>query len=305
MNNGTVLVTGVHGFIGRHLVNALDGMKYHIVGLDLIEEPSYGPKPRYDEFRCQDLKSLNLNYNYDLTEFDVIYHLAASTGLNSSDNWLQDSYPDFRDNVEVTYALLKNMRRDAVFVFISSAAVYGRGRMLTENSPITPNSAYGFTKAVAERIIEASGIDYMIFRPGTVFGPWGRSYLNRIIWEIVNDQEFILFNNGDNLRSIVHVDDVVRTLLDHPPWSQTYNLSHGDEISGIQLYDIISEEAKKRGYKPRHTTTAYIPPGLAEEVTLSCNWLERTVPLIRGIEKLFDHYEHEEDEPVQQFEVKM
>src|SRR4051794_25543150 len=54
-------------------------------------------------------------------DYDMVIHLAAH--LSKS---LEDADYTFRTNVEGTVNLLRNIREDAIFVFVSSKDVYGR-----------------------------------------------------------------------------------------------------------------------------------------------------------------------------------
>ena len=86
----------------------------------------------------------------------------------------------------------------AVLVHFSTDYVFdGRAQAPYElNHPRAPLNAYGRSKALGEREIEASGCQYLLIRTSWVYAPWGKNFVRTIVGlakkrptlRVVNDQ---------------------------------------------------------------------------------------------------------------------
>jgi len=100
----------------------------------------------------------------------VVFHLAGITSATNDSAYVTV-------NVEGTRNIVQAMQKsapEAVLVFCSSLAAAGpstRKRPLNETDEPSPVSAYGRSKLTAERIVEESGLKYLIVRPPAVYGP--------------------------------------------------------------------------------------------------------------------------------------
>jgi len=288
------LVTGSSGFLAGHLCGALSKQGFIVHGLDKVEPTR---KIKVDQFIEMDLCELNKPDDHRwLEDYDYIFHLAAETSLSASNNWLAHVKDFYKVNTKSTLNLLKysNTKR---FIFTSTAALYGEGQLFKETDTLRCNNGYGFSKAVAETIIVASGKPYCIFRPGTIVGPYGRSVLNRFAYDCVKGKTSNVFNHGLNMRSFVDVEDVVSGLIAGLDLSGVYNLC-GDEPSKVgDIMDYIAEVGRAYGYLYDHKRIANIPSGLAKCVTLDNSKLVKTgkwTPKVSSkqmIRKLFVHYQ--------------
>ena len=109
-------------------------------------------------------------------DYDIVIHLAADLDKRHS-----NADDVFRTNVEGTVNLLRNMRKDAVFIFASTKDVYGR---FADNYPEVPEtcptlysgqSPLEWSKLIAERYVEyyADVREFRgcTFRLSTVYAP--------------------------------------------------------------------------------------------------------------------------------------
>jgi len=287
------LVTGGAGFIGSHLVEALVEK-----GLDVTV---------YDNFSSGSMKNLEnvldkiTLHILDITNldqiprqsYDYVFHLAAKAW--SEDSTETQETQTFQTNVIGTYNILKS-NPASLFIFLSTANLYGNGRKFKENSPFKISSSYGYSKAIAERLIQLYNRPYIIFRPGTVIGSRGRCFPNLLVWSIVNKEKVKIFNNGNTLRDIIDVNDLVSALLISPklPYG-IYNLGSNSEISGLDLISSAKMIAKNHNLSLNFELTSFCPSTYVPHSTLltqlegSGLWKPKTF-LKESLEKLFSYY---------------
>jgi nucleoside-diphosphate-sugar epimerase len=103
-------------------------------------------------------------------------------------------------------------------VFTSSIAPYGASEQLKEESTLpTPNTPYGISKLVAEKIHIAwqkGGADrkLTIVRPGVVFGRGENGNFSRLYWGI-RKHTFAYPGRKDTIKACVYVKELVRFIL--------------------------------------------------------------------------------------------
>ena len=104
-----VLVTGGAGFIGGHLVEALLAEGHTVTVLDNFDQQVHGPSAEWPEYIPKDVIRIvgdvrdSETVRTALTGIDVVYHLAAQTGVGQS-MYQVDRYMD--NNVRGTAILL-------------------------------------------------------------------------------------------------------------------------------------------------------------------------------------------------------
>lgn len=150
----SVLVTGGAGYIGSHTVRQLRQRGDEIVVLDSLE---FGHRDAIADTRLV----VGNMADYDLVletisryQVDSVVHFAAYKAAGES---FENPGRYFANNVAGTTALLEAACKGGVrrFVFSSTCAVYGTPEHtpVTEDAPIHPESPYGETKALVERML--------------------------------------------------------------------------------------------------------------------------------------------------------
>ena len=100
-------------------------------------------------------------------------------------------------------------------VFTSSIAPYGAAEELKEETTLpTPNTPYGISKLVAEKIHlgwKASSSDHKltIVRPGVVFGKGENGNFTRLYWAI-RGHKFAYPGRKDTIKACIYVKELVR-----------------------------------------------------------------------------------------------
>jgi UDP-glucuronate 4-epimerase len=183
-----VLITGVAGFIGSHLVEQLLNLGYQVVGLDNFDD-FYPPAIKWNnirflqkrdafELKQGDIRDISLlTQIFSEHNVGVVVHLAARPGVRPS---LEQSllYQDI--NIGGTINLLEASRVYGVkrFLFASSSSVYGLSSYapFSEESKVDyPISPYAASKAAAELFCRTYSHLYslstVVLRLFTVYGP--------------------------------------------------------------------------------------------------------------------------------------
>jgi nucleoside-diphosphate-sugar epimerase len=142
--------------------------------------------------------------------------------------------------------------------FASTSSVYGDAESYptAEDTPPRPISPYGITKLACEHLVRALGVDAVVLRYFTVFGPRQRPDMGfaRIATALAERRFFEVYGDGSQSRDFTYVGDVVSATLlalDAAPAGAVYNVGGGAETSlreAIALLERISGRALDVAY---------------------------------------------------------
>lgn len=129
-----------------------------------------------------------------------------------------------------------------------------------ENSKIHPTSVYGISKHVQEQLVltvcNSLGISGVAFRYQNVYGP-GQSLTNPYTGilsifstRILNGQPINIFEDGNESRDFVYIDDVVNATIAGLEYenlsSEVFNVGTGISTSVIQVVKTLMENYNKK-----------------------------------------------------------
>ena len=248
-----ILVTGGNGFIGRHLVAALQGRGDSVRVLALPQEDATEmERSGVRVFRGDVRDSVSLVA--PMRGVDGVLHLAA----------MMDVWRPLADYRAVNVTGAENVCRAALsagverLVHMSSSSVYGigHGRPVDEDSPLRPFSdPYPISKAegdfLVQRSIREAGLPAVIIRPDQIFGPGDALHFGAIADRLLAGTAVIV-GSGRNRVPWVYVSDVVDGLLlalDHPrAVGHAYNITNDQPLTQLELMNTIAAEV---GAHPR------------------------------------------------------
>lgn len=265
----SILVTGGAGYIGSHMVwEMLD----HGAGVVVLDNLSTGHKTAVAPGAELVIGSVHdralLDEILGRGDFDTILHFAGSVVVPDS---VADPLSYYHNNVEGTRGLIEAAVSHGVanFVFSSTAAVYGTPDKMpaSEDTPCLPESPYGWSKYMAERILQdtgaAHGLNYAILRYFNVAGadPEGRvgqstpraTHLIKVACEAALGKRAGLeiygtdypTRDGTCLRDFIHVSDLVaahRLAVDHlrrTGQSVLCNLGYGQGATVREVVEAV------------------------------------------------------------------
>jgi GlcNAc-P-P-Und epimerase len=205
------VVFGGAGFIGSHLTAALTGASASVIVAD-HELPKRG-LPEGARFISTDVRE-PVAFEPDAAA-PLVFNLAA---VHRTPGHPDHEY--FETNVAGATNVTEFATRSGAtsLWFTSSISVYGPTEVaVTEDSALTPTSAYGASKAEAEGIhrawVEADPARRLVVvRPAAVFGPGENGNFTRLAGAL-RKGTFLYPGRKDTLKACGYVGDLIRSLF--------------------------------------------------------------------------------------------
>lgn len=223
-----ILITGVSGFIGQHLVDDLGEHEVH----GLYERPTSLEKnpqiPAERKYVCDLRDSSQVEYVVDRVQPDVVLHLAARSEVANS----FDNYREVSDiNYVGTVTLAEACRRFAdlkLFVMASTMETYGHqdpaNGPFTEETPQHPMAPYAVAKLATEKYLAymtyAYGFPSTVLRQTNSYGRTDNDFfvVERIVTQMLRGDVCNL-GDPDPVRNFLYISDLValyRAIIEAP-----------------------------------------------------------------------------------------
>jgi nucleoside-diphosphate-sugar epimerase len=312
MNDGQAVVTGGGGFIGGHLVRALEAEGHCVRAVD--QHP-------LEEWHQVSTDAENLVLDLQHAEAcdraaqgaSVIYNLAADMG---GMGYIEANKARCMLSVLInTHMLQAALNHDVDrFFFSSSACVYAADKQLTPDIeplketdayPAEPEDGYGWEKLFSERMCrhftEDFGLVTRVARYHNVYGPNGTwtggrekapAAICRKIAEakLSGNHEIEIWGDGEQTRSFMYIDDCIdgtRRIMDSNI-DEPINLGSAEMVTINRLVDMVEEIAgiqvsrrydlaAPKGVRGRNSDNTVILDRLAWEPSISLrDGLEQT-----------------------------
>jgi GDP-4-dehydro-6-deoxy-D-mannose reductase len=259
MKSLRAFITGIGGFAGSHLAEALVREQNRVEGTLLPGEPTSNIDHLISHLtlHATDIRSReSLAEAIRKAQPDVVYHLAATSSVSEGE---RNPAGTMEVNLTGTLHLLEAIRTEAAgarLVYVSSSEVYGK--VLPEENPVgedrpeAPVHAYGLSKLLAEQVVRFYqrfyGISAVILRPFNHIGPRQSdqfvcpSFVRQLVWiEYGRAEPVIHVGNLDPVRDFTDVRDMVkayRLAAECCEPGSIYNVASGQ---GISIADILDE----------------------------------------------------------------
>jgi UDP-glucose 4-epimerase len=266
-----VLVTGGAGYVGSHMVLALQEQGRRVLVLDDYSTGTHRiDLPGVETVQGRAGDAALVHRLVASRSVDTVMHFAASISVEES---IGAPATYYRNNVAETVALAEAAVRGGArrCIFSSTAAVYGEGtgQPLSEDDAPRPINPYGRSKAMAEAALQdigaATGLAVGILRYFNAAGadPAARSgqatrhphHLIELATQVATSQRrsLSIFGtdyptpDGTAIRDYVHVADIasahlaVADLLEAEGGVHRFNIGSGDGASVRQVVDALGD----------------------------------------------------------------
>ncbi len=269
----TWLVTGVAGFIGSNLLEALLRLGQRVVGLDNF---ATGKQQNLDEVRALVPVQSWARFQFiegDITDqsacrracdgVDYVLHQAALCSVPGS---LTDPLSTHHSNVTGTLNMLVAARDAKVrrFVYASSSSVYGDepGLPQVEDKIGRPLSPYAATKLINEIYADVFERAYDLpcigLRYFNVFGPRQdpegayAAVIPKWIDSLLRGTPVHINGDGETTRDFCFIENVVQanllaaTASNSEAIRQAYNVGVGEKTTLNQLFRLLQQSLRRR-----------------------------------------------------------
>lgn len=223
-----VLITGVCGFIGSHLLDLLiEQQNFSIIGIDNLTSGKLKNiekhlNSRKFEFYNTDIRD-EVSLSKILKECDLVIHLAGLADVVPSIN---NPSEYFDVNVNGTLKLLETCRKLEIkrFIYAASSSCYGDDPILptSENNQIETKYPYALTKFMGEELTkhwaEVYGIRSISLRFFNVYGPRSRTsgvygaVFGVFLAQKLANKPLTIVGDGNQERDFTYVRDAVRAI---------------------------------------------------------------------------------------------
>ena len=291
-----ILVTGATGFLGGHLIEALEkeGFVIHISNTQVAN-----------------LNNLNNLDIYDQINFDYIFHLAAVT--KAGDYCLRHPGDQWLANQIINTNILKYWKErqpKAKMICMGTSCSYAPDIPMKEENYLigTPEKSL-YTYAMTKRMLldglkafeQQYGLEWLYFIPSTLYGPNFEEEDSHFIFDLIKKiyngatkgTAVELWGDGYQKRELVFVEDAVEmiiNLLDQK--NEIFNLGSSKDYTIREFAGIIS---KLIGYEEEiyYDTSKYV--GVREKKVIMDKVEKLGVgvmrtPLYTGLKETVDYY---------------
>ncbi len=254
MSVESLTITGIDGFVGRHVAKLAKSAGLTVRGVSRSLELPLELAEYVDEY-----------YSADLTEefpanalSDAIIHLAGLAAVGPS-----FSAPQLY--VNANSSMITNMcetildlgcQTDTRIVGISTGAVYAQslsGEPIAETDPIVMSSPYVVSKVLVENLLSyysSRGVKSVIARPFNHIGPGqGPGFIVPDLWEKLRNlrsAEPLRVGNLETQRDYLDVRDVAAAYLSLATsdafGEETFNVCSGNSVSGLAVLAALCAE---------------------------------------------------------------
>jgi GDP-L-fucose synthase len=287
-----ILITGASGFVGRHLVKALEAQKHKVV--------SFNSNNFTQMWYCQK------------DSFDVIIHLAVKTAAGGycqnhpGEQWIVNN----SINSDML-AYWTQFQQRATLITFGSSCGYNKDVVKTENNYLTDEPEEGYEvygmvkrnllvglKALAKEFQMDS--NYLI--PSVFYGPdydlEDKHFIFDLIRKIVGakngGEEVTLWGDGTQERELIYIDDaidIIMACMNNPEAPKMFNLSSGHTYTLKEYAQVICEIVEYDYNLIKWDTNAFVGSPSKKLINTHLKGYKFT-PLKTGLEKTIKYYEN-------------
>ena len=223
-----ILITGKGSYIGTHFMNYLKEnfpSQYEVDELDMMG----------DAWK-----------SYDFSKYDVVYHVAG-LAHSTPDESQRDLY--YHVNTDLCYETALKAKQSGVkqFIFMSSIIVYGSGeigkpRIITKDTPLTPDNFYGDSKKQAEikiKPLNDENFKVCIIRPPMIYGKGSKGNYPLLAKFAKKTPIFPTLNNERSMLYVGNLVEFIRLMIENKE-SGVFLPQNEEYVSSKELVRLVS-----------------------------------------------------------------
>ncbi len=316
----TVVVTGSHGFVGSHLVDALLSAGAFVIGIDNmltgskqnLSHQDSNPKFHavYADVCTEPATFLSIPDGFPSKIF-ALFHLASPA---SPVGYQKHPIETYMVNSFALHSILTFLQRHhpaCKLIFTSTSEVYGDPLKHPQQEtywgnvdPNGPRSMYDESKRLGETICgvfhKLYDMDTRIVRLFNVYGPRLDLSDGRVIPDFVKSvrerKPFHIHGDGNQTRSFCYVDDTIQGILSVGEKDglsgETINIGNPEEVTINELVEVfcrVSGRKKSLSFSPARPGD---PHRRCPDITKAkkCISWQPSISLHQGIQKTLEFY---------------
>lgn len=268
-------ITGHRGLIGEYLKKSLDANGYKCV-LSIDQKEGFNVLDLL--FREEEVKE----------KIDIFFHFAAQCKINES---IARPELPHKNNADGILFVLEFCKRHS----IPKIVVASTSRVLSkERNPYVASKIY--VEELTKAYHDCYGLDYIIVRPSTVYGPVfdeTSRLISNFMTSALRGKDLRIYGDKDKTLDFTYVEDFVSGVLlaISGPWNMAYNISGNQEI---KIYDVAREVIRQTRSK---SNVIFLPQEIAQpqSVSIDTSPLQKLgykpkVNIKKGIERMVKWY---------------
>ncbi|MBU0976904.1 MAG: NAD-dependent epimerase/dehydratase family protein, partial [Nanoarchaeota archaeon] len=252
--------------------------------LERLKAQGHKPILLIDSREGEDIRQISKHHLEE--KADVFLHLASFCKINKT---IENPDLAFENNVLGMHKAMEFCRKNKIpkMVFTSSSRILSK-----EKNPYTASKIYG--EELVKGYADSYGIEYVIIRPSTVYGPFNdltKRLIDIFILNALKGEELKIFGDENKTLDFTYIDDFINGfLIAMEQKNKEFNISSGEPSNVSEVADFIIKLAG-------NGTKRFYPPEVAQpqEVELDIAPLKALgyypkVSMEEGVTKTFDWY---------------
>ncbi len=257
----TILITGGAGNIGSFIADQCIEAGHKVVAADNFYNGKLRNIEHHINSGSMELETIDIGsmemvrYAFDKHRPDYVSHQASLMIMDS------DKFPEkaIETNIGGTFNIIRACSEFAVkkLTYGSSASVYGDPRFVpvTEDHPFDNKTLYGATKIAKEALMQSwaytHGVPYVGFRYFNIYserqglGAFYTQVFQKWIHAVYNNEEIIMFGDGNQTLDLVHSSDAARAnvlaMFNDKIVNEHFNVGTGRETSLKEVLSLIEK----------------------------------------------------------------
>ncbi len=257
-------ITGGCGFIGSNFVHYILRGKQDALVINLDKLTYAGNLKNLEQFENDERY---IFYHGDICDQQIVRKIFVDHKPDYLINFAAESHVDrsigkpddfIQTDIFGAFTLLETAREHNIdrFIQISTDEVYGsiEKGSFSETDPLMPRNPYSASKAGADRLAYSYFATYdlpvIITRASNNFGPYQfpEKLIPLFVTNAMENEKLPIYGDGKNIRDWLYVSDhcaAIQYIADNGVIGEIYNIGGGNELTNLEITDIILEETNK------------------------------------------------------------